>query len=127
MNIIKWLTKISLISLVAVSPLIYLTYLSSALMDREISRHLDPTEITAIEENTAVVKLLDANVNLAYSYTFIIGAVLVIAEILILLKQLYSIYYFITNISTILAKKRNSQMNKLFNRIFGQVEIIGEL
>ena len=72
MNIIKWLTKISLISLVAVSPLIYLTYLSGEIMNREMLKYTDHTEITAIDESTADIELLNDNVNLAYYYTFII-------------------------------------------------------
>lgn len=124
MNIAKWLAKISAISLIAVSPLIYLTYLSGEIMSGRVSNH---TEITVIDNTAATTELLDSTIHLAYSYTFIIGSVLVAAEILILLKQLYNLYFFIANISTIISKKRSSRMNKLIEQFFGEIEIIGPL
>ena len=127
MNIVRWLIKISLISMIVISPLIYLTYLSGEIMEVYISEKSNNSAFTTLEENNAVVELLDANVNFACSYTFIIGAVLVAAEIIILIKQLYSLCYFIFNISAVLRKKRNRQMNKVFNHIFGEIELIGDV
>lgn len=114
MHIIKWFAKVSAIALMMVSPMIYLIYQSSKIIDSQMNKYMHDQHAIAPGESLKAVKDLTLNLGFAYSYTFFIGSFLIIIAIGMFLIKIIKNY-------------RNIKISQDFRNVVKGVQIESEL
>ena len=88
----KWLLKIICIAILAVSPMIFLIYKSSIIIDRQMQQYMVNGTSVAQKDTINAINELTTNMSIAYTYTFIIVTTLIIAAIVKLFLNYYNKY-----------------------------------
>lgn len=86
---LKWLAKISAVSLLMVSPMIFLMYKSSLIIDQQMDLYMSGKAEIQPGESLQALNTLTLNMGVAYTYTFILGATLILYLIYRLVKKFY--------------------------------------
>jgi hypothetical protein len=92
MHILKWFAKVFTIALMMVSPMLYLIYQSSKVIDSQMKNYMYDQHEISPGESLKAVNDLTLNLGFAYSYTFLTGTLLILIAIGMFFRKIVNNY-----------------------------------